>query len=182
MALKVEQRMYYGEPSWGINSGDYFYPFVTKFEAEEIATSISEEEIESYCGRRTLSECSLVNSEASPRSYSFVSREEDVDYARIIKEAPESEDFILVERKSRSGRPKDWMLLVRDRVLNRPETKNLLLDGEYLSGSWGYKVPGLLYARSRSGLGKFPAKIKQEIEVIRAQLNPKNCRTTVTYL
>lgn len=187
MGPKVERRVYNAEgfgTEWGVNDGEFFYPYQNG--TKGIVESILRTNFPSYgkketMHRKPLSECPLV-SEASPHSYSFVSREEDVDYERILREAPESEDFVLVEKKSRSGRPKDWMLLVRDRVLNRPETKNLIINGEFLSGSWGYNVPGLLYARSHSGLGKFPAEIKQEIEVIRARLNPKNCRTTVTYL
>ena len=185
MGLKVEFRKCGTSNHWGVNDGLDFYPFgpdrkyPALVEVDEGRITAAEFCAKRYVGRR-LSECPLV-SEASPRSYSFVSREEDVDYERILREAPEGEDFVLVQTADRRGRPKGWFLLVRNRVLDLPETKNLILDGEYLSGSWGYDAPRV-DARFRSGSGKFPAEIKQEIEIIRARLNPKNCRTTVTYL
>lgn len=186
MGPKVERRVYNAEgfgTEWGVNDGEFFYPYQNG--TKGIVESILRTNFPSYgkketMHRKPLSECPLV-SEASPRSYSFVSREEDVDYARILRETPESEDFVLVQTADRRGRPKGWLLLVRNRVLDLPGTENLTLDGEYMSESWGYGVPRV-DARSRSGSGKFPAEIKQEIEAIRAQLNPKNCRTTVTYL
>ena len=130
-------------------------------------------------------------------SYSFVTRKEDVDFIRIIKEAPKGSPFILVVTNNRIGQPQGWHFFVHNDILNNEDLQGLFFgtkfyNGNTLNPSWGYTevytgpvefdAPVLRSYRYISGNGKFPGYIKQQIETIRRILNPKNIETVVTFL
>lgn len=136
--------------------------------------------------------------------YDFVSTVEGIDVERIVKEAPKGTPFILIEVKEKdSNRKLGWALLVRNSVLNHPDLASEVGE-DYIRGyslgerdlggdiipwivgdDWGSSYLGgirLHSFRVISGEGKFPGYIKQEIAGIRGILNPKNIRTTVSYV
>ena len=115
-------------------------------------------------------------------SYDFVSREDDIDYVRIVKEAPAKTPFILVEERDRlSGRPKHWSLFIHNDVLNHPALVNFFGGWGLNEISYGGSSKKLYSYRVFGGDGKFPGYTKQFLEFIRRRINPKNIRTSVRY-
>lgn len=133
-------------------------------------------------------------------SYSFVAREEDVDYLRVVREAPKDTSFIIVQERTRKNRPIFWMLLVNKSILSDHRAHGLPLGtqfrgkGQKVFHTWGYDSPDTVFGtgdtrlfhhyRAIGGNGKFPGEIKQQIQRIRAALNPetKNVKATVTLI
>ena len=123
----------------------------------------------------------------SEHKYHFVVNEQDVDYIRILREAPRQTPFILVEEKTRTNQPKVSVLLVHKSVLNNPELQGLRLGTGEVSPTWGgdtelgeiEKLHSYRYVWYNK---KLPGIIKQQIEAIRRTLNPKNTKVAVTYL
>lgn len=120
--------------------------------------------------------------------YSFVSAEQDVDYVRIVREAPAGTLFIVVEERNRfTNRAKGWVLLVHNTILRNDDLKYHNLAGETLGvcGGWGQKdLPNgkeLFSYRFVVGSGKFPREILQEIEKLKKLVSKKNTITTVEY-
>jgi hypothetical protein len=109
--------------------------------------------------------------------YSFVAKEEDVDYTRIVREAPKGTPFILVEERSRDNQAKNWALFVHVSVLNDSRLG--------LVTYWGDKwedEPSTHDYRYVRRLGAFPGLLRKEIDSIKRSLNPKNTKTVVTLL
>ena len=122
-------------------------------------------------------------------SYDFVAKEEDVDYIRIVREAPKDTPFIFVEERTRNGyKPSSWTLLVHNDLLKRLEGLFLVLDELEVNASWGddeiptLQGPKKLYSyRTIGGSGRFPGHVKQQVEKIKRMLNPKQTVVRVSY-
>ena len=131
--------------------------------------------------------------------YTFVTRSEEIDPIRVVKEAPAGTPFILMEESTRKGHPVRWTLFVSNNVLSDPDLFGRLLGlkkavwrDRTCHEFWGWdqvsyeneEAKPLYSYRALSGTGKFPGYIKQQIEAIRRalNLNPKNAKVKVTYL
>jgi hypothetical protein len=120
--------------------------------------------------------------------YNFVARKNDVDYIRIVREAPKNTPFILVEEKNRKGQPRVSVLLIHKSVLSHHKLQGMEVSGESISPSWGHKNSPfedkkLLYSYKYVVFqGKLPGFIKKEVESLRVALNPKDTKVLVTYL
>ena len=124
--------------------------------------------------------------------YEFVSREEDIDFNRILREAPKGTNFILVEARTRdNSRVKEWALLIHNSVLTNPLVQGFCIheddfddrDENHISPEWGEDEVAstkLFSYRVTGGEGKAPGKIKKQIEDIKKALNPKDTKTVVT--
>lgn len=117
-------------------------------------------------------------------AYRFVSKAEEVDYLRILREAPQGTLFILVEVKTRQNKPKSWTLFVHKKILNNPDLKDKKLGfltikhGDHfhtvpakISSGWGDEVkvgpsvdPNFRYL---SGTGKVSGLIKHHVDSVR---------------
>ena len=119
----------------------------------------------------------MAHTSNTSNKYEFVSREEDIDFNRILREAPKGTNFILVEARTRdNSRVKEWALLIHNSVLTNP-----LVQG--FSPEWGEDEVAstkLFSYRVTGGEGKAPGKIKKQIEDIKKALNPKDTKTVVT--
>lgn len=127
----------------------------------------------------------LRNKKQAENRYSFVAREEDVDYLRVVREAPQNAPFILMQETDRFNQPKRWCLFVHESVLANPKVNKIL--GE----DWGSKdiyhkgdfVPLHAY-RVIGTSGKIPNWVRREVNRIQRKVNPpeKNTKVRVEYL
>lgn len=121
----------------------------------------------------------------SDHTYRFVSRAEDVDYLRIIRETPKHTPFVLVEERSRQDKQtKGWTLFIHRKILNNP-----ILQGKHifepLSPDWGISsFPDVREYPYRyiSHSGKFPGIMRHKIDKLKSFLNGKDTLTEVKYL
>jgi hypothetical protein len=123
--------------------------------------------------------------------YSFVSAEEDVDFIRIVREAPKDTQFILVETRTRQNQAKESTLLVNNDVLRDERVQGYPLADLYVENSvrpdWGHSdspdTNGKLYSyRYWAFQGAFPGKVRKQVDNIKRALNPKDTKTIVTLL
>ncbi len=122
--------------------------------------------------------------------YSFVSRKEDVDYDRVLRESPRGTQFILVEERTRKNQAISWTLLVHSSVLNDERIQGVQLGHDLTMSSvktigpkWGYdevESTKLYSYRAISGDGSVPGYVKKGIDNIKRALNEKNTKTVVT--
>ena len=134
----------------------------------------------------------MARKEEDYANYSFVSTEEDVDYVRIINEAPEGTPFILVETRTRTNQAKEWHLFIHNDVLQNPLAQGVYVGDELthpliktLGPEWGYEdcVSGHLENyRCISGDGATPGYVKQQVVSVKRLLNVKNTKTFVSFL
>lgn len=126
------------------------------------------------------------DTEMLDNKYSFVSREEDVDYLRILRETPKNTPYVLVEEKTRHNRPVTWTLFIHKSMLNNPDVQGKKVLGHSVSPTWGISsLPDGHEAfsyRYLSGSGKFPGIVKQELEKLRRGKTGKTRLTRVTYV
>jgi hypothetical protein len=118
----------------------------------------------------------------SDTHYSFVSTPEDVDFQRIIDESPTNTAILLVEHKLRNGEPVCWDLFTNISLEYHKTTNQLheligAEDSDYMAFNTSDGIDWYLVI---SIPGKAPGWVKQGIEKIRAELNPKNLVTRVT--
>lgn len=118
--------------------------------------------------------------------YHFISREHEVDYSRIVKEAPPRTPFILVEDQNRAHKTRGWILFVHEQVLAVGGLlDNISLAGEKVSPDWGVdKFQGKRFEgyRLRSAPGEFPKRIRPQIERLKARMSERDTKTIVRYL
>ena len=124
--------------------------------------------------------------------YSFVSREEDVNYDRILRESPKGTQFILVEDRDRKNQARGWTLLVHNSVLTDERVQGIKLGHEgtadgvkTISPTWGHDSAGPndtpLYAyRAISAPDAVPGYVLQTVHAIKRALNEKDTKTVVT--
>ena len=127
----------------------------------------------------------------SDRNYSFVAAWEDVDYMRILKEAPEGTPFVLVETQTRNKQAKDWYLFIHQDILSNEKAQGVIVGGrkcvstiKTISSTWGHEDSDTAPDTYRfiSGDGAIPGYIKQQVEAVKRALNPKDTRVVVTML
>lgn len=127
----------------------------------------------------------------SDRNYSFVAAWEDVDYMRILKEAPEGTPFVLVETQTRNKQAKDWYLFIHRDILSNEKTQGLIVGRDKalkrvttVSPAWGHEDKETVLSTYRyiAGEGAIPGYVKQQIESVKRALNPKNTKTRVSFL
>ncbi len=127
----------------------------------------------------------------SDRNYSFVAAWEDVDYMRILKEAPEGTPFVLVETQTRTRQAKDWYLFIHQDILSNEKVQGLIVGGrncvsliKTISPTWGHEDNDTVPVTYRfiSGDGAIPGYIKQQVEAVKRALNPKDTKTKVSFL
>ena len=117
-------------------------------------------------------------------NYSFVAREKDVDYQRIVEEAPEGTQFVLVETRTRNNQTKESILMVHVSVLKSEKIQQHRLGSGRISKKWGYKNSSgpLSSYRFMAFVGPVPGKIMQQIEGLKRDMNPKNTKVVVKLL
>ena len=117
--------------------------------------------------------------------YTFISAESSVDYIRIVREAPQGTQFILVQKRDRFiQRATGWVLLVHKALLEDERIYRHYLAGEAVSEGWGDDNANgkTLYSyRFVEGQGKFPGELRGEVERIKKLLSEKDTLTTVEY-
>jgi hypothetical protein len=116
--------------------------------------------------------------------YTFVAKNEDVDYLRIIDETPANTPVILVEERSRRNQPRNWTLLISGLVLNNTSLRGRRVLGKRISPNWGAKIdqPGYGHYRYICGKGKFPGIVKQQIVKLLSNKREKDTLAHVSYL
>lgn len=127
-------------------------------------------------------------------TYSFVAREDDIDFGRIIREAPEGTPFILVESRTRKNQTKESLLLVSEEVLEDERTQGFPLADVYFEDNtveprWGHpynpndptnqKLVGYRYWAFQ---GRLPGRVRRQIDAIKNAINPKDTKVFVTLL
>jgi hypothetical protein len=126
----------------------------------------------------------------SDRKYIFVAAYEEVDYPRVLREAPEGTPFILVETQTRTKQAKDYELFIHNSILTDERVQGLTVGNQgtlrhitTISPTWGHNddIDGLPY-RYIGGDGAIPGYIKQQVEAVKRLLNPKDTRNVVTFL
>jgi len=132
------------------------------------------------------------------KQYRFVSGSDDVDYIRIVREAPQGTPFILVEEKTRNNKPRSWVLFVHTKILKSAALKDKRLGFEpnkeknKLGGQWGEEIQinGTTISDYRyiKGVGKAHGLLKHQIDAIRnhnrrkVDREKRNTLTEVQYL
>lgn len=124
--------------------------------------------------------------------YSFVSAYEDVNYIRVVREAPTGTPFILVETRTRDNQAKDWNLFIHNKVLTDPRVKGFVVGNtnafpsiKTIGPTWGHAdlyEEELHSYRSIGGDGAFPGYIRREVDDLKKALNPKDTKTLVSFL
>jgi len=127
-------------------------------------------------------------------TYRFVSKHDDVDYLRIIKEAPQGTPFILVEEKTRQNKPKSFSLFIHKTILNDQKFARTSkggnpmspkIYGQHLGSSWGDNRIGPVYLQNYryiSHAGKFNGIFKQKLVKLLNGHPAKDTLTEVTYI
>ncbi len=115
-------------------------------------------------------------------SYNFVSTAEAVDFQRIIDESPVNTAIFLVEHKLRSGEPIGWELFTHVNLAHSKATNCLhewigAETSDYVAFCTSDEEDWYLVLALP---GKVPGWVKQGVEKIRAELNPKDTVTKVT--
>jgi hypothetical protein len=115
----------------------------------------------------------------NPSSYTFVSTDKDVDLIRVVEEAPEGANFILVESRDRNNNvlKKSWVLVSRS-ALQNPRLQNGTLHNQAVSPSWG--ITFTKGWRISFVTQNYVQAVRENIEALLRVLNPKNTKTTVT--
>lgn len=122
--------------------------------------------------------------------YTFVAANEDVDFNRIIAEAPKDTKFILVEERTRTRQAKVWSLFVHSSILNDPRVQGITLGDEsdchdnVLGPEWGHSslddTAVLQNYRFIAHEGAVPGYVKKGIDYIKRDLNPKDTKVFVS--
>jgi hypothetical protein len=128
--------------------------------------------------------------ELKKNQYSFVAAKSDIDYDRILREAPKGTLFLLVERRTRTDQADDWSLFVHNTVLTDERVEGVLLGHKDthrsltgISSNWGYSKIGdteLHSYRVIGAKGSVPGYVRKNIDHIKRALNPKDTKTVVT--
>ena len=104
-------------------------------------------------------------------SYQFASTFQDVDFARIVREATEGTAFILVEASDRvSHRPTAWCLLAHMGAISTVSSKWQPIINN--TDVFPYKAI--------SGQGKTPGGVHKCMEKVKQVSNPRETITKVT--
>ena len=104
-------------------------------------------------------------------SYQFASTFEDVDFARIVREAEEGTSFILVETRNRvSHKPTGWCLLAHTNTISMFNSK------------WSDNINGsnVQPYKAISGPGRVPGALRKFMEKVEQVSNPRDTIVTVS--
>ena len=123
-----------------------------------------------------------------PDTYEFVARKSDVDYQRIIDEAPDSTDIIVVEERERNGRPTQAVVLLNARLALDPRVQNKIVAGasvaEWINEEDDFAEEHREFSFIPLVLDtpKLPGFVKRQIANIQRALNPspKNRKVKVS--
>ncbi len=121
----------------------------------------------------------------TPDTYEFVARKSDIDLQRIVTEAPEDTNIILVEEKTREGQPAGVVVLVSTELSRNPKVLNKRLYDTPLKELFELSrehndTNSFVSFRFRER--KLPGFVKQQIAGIQRALNPtpKNRKVKVS--
>lgn len=209
-ALLVEKRLRKETEAvtYGFTVGEHFYPFSTlEFAQQALGGLDAKWKLEDFCteplgnyGPDLFK--STRKKDTMTQTYSFTSRPEDVDFIRILKEAPKDTPFILVTTHDKKTHHQSHFLFVHNSVLSNPAAKGMKLGGKLqlayeetsISPDWGFAyapcgvkqfhIGDHLYSyRCMAIVGK-PGILKSQIERIKAAISPKrkSVVTTVDFL
>jgi len=134
-----------------------------------------------------------VSVSVTDNSYTFVSERKDVDFVRIVREAPAGTPFIVIEikdratGKSRYGNEPEILVLIHNNVVKNPRAKDLKVLGYKISdsGYWSNDPASVPHLYSYVGRWVYEDKVntfRNEIAKVKKALNSKDTVTKVELL